>query len=264
MKIIKPIIKLIIALIIIYFATMGIRHYTVVSKLTELKTKHFLIEYMGIYKSNAEEIAESLENNYDRIRNELKDPEHETIKVFVHGTQSDFNEKTGLSNNANGTSRGPIEFHVLWTNWFNSILPDNPKQTAVHEFTHCVQLNILIKQSLAENKNLNEDAFNKSFEKNFEENYPQWFWEAISIYQAGEINDLEVKYTKRKKPNLESLTKSNQIYRIGYTIVEYIVSTWGVEKLPELIRSYCDTEKVLNVNKTEFESGWINFLNKKY
>lgn len=264
MKIIKPILKLLIALIIIFFVAMGIRLFTVENNLTELKTKHFLIEYKGIYKSNAEEIAESLENNYDRIRAELKDPEHETIKVFLHGNQTDFNEKSGLTNSANGTSRGPKEFHVLWTNWFNRILPDNPKQTAVHEFTHCVQLNILIKQALTENMSLDEVDFNKSFEKKFQENYPQWFWEAISIYQAGEFNGLEVKYAKRNNPNLESLTKSNQIYRIGYTIVEYIVSTWGVEKLPELISTYCDTEKVLNVNKTEFESGWKNFVNKKY
>ena len=96
MKIIKPILKLLIALIIIFFVAMGIRLFTVENNLTELKTKHFLIEYKGIYKSNAEEIAESLENNYDRIRAELKDPEHETIKVFLHGNQTDFNEKSGL------------------------------------------------------------------------------------------------------------------------------------------------------------------------
>ncbi len=256
--------KLIVFISLSFFILIAVRFFSVEKKLCHFKTAHFLIEYQGIYESNAVELASNLEQNYTRIRKDLRDPEHEIIKVFIHANQSEFNSKTGLSNHANGTTRGPLEIHVLWTNWLNSIFPDNPTQTAVHEFAHCVQLNILIKQMLAENPAMSKEDFNRMFEKVFSEKYPQWFWEAISIYEAGEINRLEIFYSKRNNLDLQSLSNSNQIYRIGYTLVEYIAMTYGKEKLPELIRSFFDTKKVLKVSPIAFEAGWKNFVAINY
>lgn len=264
MHVAKLILKITALLFLILFCIRMFYSLAVKNTSGALKTTHFLIEYKGVFKHNVVSIAEGLEQNYNRIRIELKDPEHCTIRVFVHGNQDDFNFKTGLNNNANGVSRGPFEFHVLWTNWVNSIFPDNPVQTAIHEFTHCVQLNILIQQALSQNAEQNEAVFTKTFEKNFAQNYPQWFWEAISIYEAGELNQFEVKYALYYNPSLGKLSNSNQIYRIGYTIIEYIVAIWGKEKLPELIQSYCNTEKVLKINPEAFEKGWKDFLAKHY
>ncbi|MBL0046937.1 MAG: hypothetical protein IPP32_02405 [Bacteroidetes bacterium] len=264
MRVAKLILKITALLFLILFCIRMFYSMAVKNSSGSLKTAHFLIEYKGVFRNNALAIATGLEQNYNRIRLELKDPEHPTIRVFVHGNQADFNLKTGLNNSANGVSRGPFEFHVLWTNWFNSIFPDNPVQTAVHEFTHCVQLNILIQQALAKNTEQSDYAFSKTFEKNFADNYPQWFWEAISIYEAGEINRIEVKYAMLHHTSLSMLSNSNQIYRIGYTIIEYIVATWGKEKLPELIQSYCNSEKVLKVSPAVFEKGWKNYLATHY
>lgn len=264
MKKLKSFLKIIIALIAIYFIAMGIHSITVVNKLSEIKTSHFVVAYNGIYKYEAENISESLEKNYNIIRTELKDPEHSIIKVFIHGSQKDFANSTGLRNNANGTSRGPLEFHILWTNWFNSIFPDNPNKTAVHEFTHCVQLNILIKQEINQTEIKDKNAFDAFFEKKFAEQYPKWFWESISIYEAGEINSISVKYAMRNKPDLNYLNHSNHIYLLGYTIIEYITQKWGKDKLPELIKSYGNVEKVLKINQQEFQNGWHKFVEDKY
>jgi hypothetical protein len=253
------------ALAFTYVGAKIFRSVSVVNKSAEFRTDHFAILYQGIYTEEAQEIAASLEENYDRIRDDLCDPNHETIRVFVHPTQSDFNKGTGLLNsNANGTSRGPNEFHLLWTNWFNSIFPDDPLKTAIHEFTHCVQLNILVKKAqedLAEKRN---EDFNKLFEEKFITEYPQWFWEAICDYEAGIVNDISVKYGMSKNLTLKDLNSSNQIYNVGYTIIEYIVEKWGNEKLPALITSYVDIETVLNVSESEFEKGWIEFVSNKY
>lgn len=252
-------------LIIIYFGLRTFRNISVVSKLTELRTDHFVISYQGIYPEEAEDIAYNLEENYDRIRTDLNDPYHETVRVFVHPTQRDFNHATGLlGSKANGTSRGPKEFHILWTTWFNNIFPNDPIKTAIHEFTHCIQLNILIKKEQKELAKNTREQFDKQFEEKFIKEYPQWFWEAICDYEAGILSKLSVNYAMRKHLSLKDLNESNQIYNVGYTIIEYIVEKWGKDKLPVLITSYVDIKAVLGVSESDFEKGWIEFVNEKY
>jgi hypothetical protein len=265
MKKLKIILLVFGGLIITYFGVKTFRSLSVVGKQTELRTDHFVISYQGIHKEEAQDLADNLEENYDRIRTNLNDPDHDPIQVFVHPTQTDFNKGTGLPNStANGTSRGPNEFHFTWTNWFNSIFPDDPIKTAIHEFTHCVQLNILIKGAQGQRENADNGDFDKMFEEKFINEYPQWFWEAICDYEAGIVNSMSVKYGMRKNLTLKDLNNNNQIYNVGYTIIEYIVEKWGKEKLPILITSYVDIEAVLGVSESEFEKGWANFVNEKY
>jgi hypothetical protein len=162
----KIVVFILFGTVLAYFGTRLFRSISFEDNLIELRTDHFVISYHGIYQREAQDIADNLEKNYGRIRSELGDPDHETIRVFVHPTQDDFNKATGLSNStANGTSRGPNEFHLIWTNWFNSIFPDDPIKTAIHEFTHCVQLNILIRDAQIELANLDNGGFEKAFEE---------------------------------------------------------------------------------------------------
>ena len=108
-------------LILAYFGAKMLRSASAVDRLTELKTDHFVITYQGIYKEEAQDVADNLEAHYDRIRVDLNDKDHEIIQVFIHPTQAEFNKGTGLFNSsANGMSIGPNKFHVLWSNWFNS------------------------------------------------------------------------------------------------------------------------------------------------
>lgn len=265
MKKLKIILLVFGGLIITYFGAKTFRSISVVDNLTELRADHFVISYQGIYKEEAQDIADNLEENYDRIRTNLNDPDHDTIRVFVHPVQADFNKGTGLLNsNANGVSRGPNEFHLLWTNWFNSILPNDPVKTAIHEFTHCVQLNILIKEEQKKWKDKGNGDFDKMFEEKFSKEYPQWFWEAICDYEADIVNSISVKYGMRKNLTLKDLNSSNQIYNVGYTIIEYIVEKWGKDKLSILITSYVDINTVLGISESDFEKGWVDFVDEKY
>ena len=265
MKKLKYIVLVSAGLILVYFGAKMLRSASAVDKLTELKTKHFVITYQGIYKEEAQDVADNLEKHYDRIRIDLNGPDHEIIHVFIHPTQTEFNNGTGLSSStANGMSRGPNKFHILWTNWFNGILPDDPIKTALHEFTHCVQLNILIKKAQEELTLEGRGDFDNAFEQKFINEYPQWFWEAICDYEAGIVNEISVKYGMSKKPTLAYLNKSNQIYNVGYTIIEYIVEKWGKDKLPVLITSYVDIENVLNISESDFEKGWVDYVDEKY
>ena len=265
MKKTKKIVLALAGLILAYFGAKMFRSASAVDKLTEIKTDHFVITYQGIYKEEAQDVADNLEEHYDRIRVDLMDTDHEIIQVFIHPTQTEFNKGTGLSNStANGMSIGPDKFHVLWTNWFNGILPDDPVKTALHEFTHCVQLNILIKKAKEELSLGGHADFDKAFEQKFINEYPQWFWEAICDYEAGIVNEISVRYGMSKNPTLEYLNNSNQIYNVGYTIIEYIVEKWGKDRIPDLITSYVDIENVLKVSESDFEKGWLDYVSEKY
>jgi hypothetical protein len=265
MRILKIILFVLGGLIVAYFGVKTFRSISVVDTVTELRTNHFVVTYQGIRKEEARFIADNLEEDYDRIRTNLNDPDHDTIRVFIHAAQADFNKGTGLPNStANGTSRGPNEFHLVWTNWINSIFPDDPLKTAIHEFTHCVQLNILIKEAQRESGTMDKAQFDKMFEEKFINEYPQWFWEAVSDYEAGIVNNISVKYGMTKNLTLRDLSNSNQIYNVGYTIVEYIVEKWGRDKLPILISSYVDIKSVLGVSEADFEKGWVDFVEEKY
>ncbi len=261
----KIVVYILAGLVLAYFGAWILRSISVEDNVTELRTDHFVISYHGIYQRETQDIADNLEKNYGRIRSELGDPDHQTIRVFVHPTQDDFNKGTGLPNStANGTSRGPDEFHLIWSNWFNSIFPDDPIKTAIHEFTHCVQLNILIKDAQIALANVDTANFDKAFEEKFTNQYPQWFWEAICDYEADIVNDVSVKYGMSKGPTLKSLNNSNQVYNVGYTIIEYVVEKWGKDKLPTLITSYVDIEAVLKISESDFEKGWLEFVDEKY
>ncbi|MEZ4810534.1 MAG: hypothetical protein R2819_09260 [Allomuricauda sp.] len=269
MKILKKISKFFLITVVIlgllFAASFFIRTLRVTKENMQMETEHFNIHYKGILKGEAEDIAETLETNYNRIRTELDDPEHNMIQVFIHPTQKEFNQATGLPNStANGTSRGPMAFHLKYETWYNTFLPSEMEKVAVHEFTHCVQLNILIKDALSRIDTKSEADFDKEFEQYFSANYPQWFWEALSDYEAGIVNRLSVNHGMKNHPTLTDLNTSNQIYNVGYTIVEYLVHAFGKEKLPEFIRSYCNYGKVLNVSEKEFEKGWQQFVEENY
>ena len=104
----------------------------------------------------------------------------------------------------------------------------------------------------------------KLFEEKFINEYPQWFWEAICDYEARIVNSISVKYGMKKNLTLKDLNNSNQIYNVGYTIIEYIVEKWGKDKLPILITSYVDINTVLGVSESDFEKGWADFVDEKY
>jgi hypothetical protein len=93
------------------------------------------------------------------------------------------------------------------------------------------------------------------FEEKFTKEYPQWFWEAICDYEAGIVNNISVKYGMGKNLSLKDLNNSNQIYNVGYTIIEYIVDKWGKDKIPVLITSYVDINNVLRLSESDFEKG---------
>ena len=63
---------------------------------------------------------------------------------------------------------------------------------------------------------------------------------------------------------LNDRSKGGKIYKVGYTVIEYIIHEYGQDKLLELVRKYGDLSNVLGVSEDQFCKDWFAFVGQKY
>ena len=101
------------------------------------------------------------------------------------------------------------------------------------------------------------------------DNNPTWLWEATAVWEAEELVD-PASLPCLTNGNFPTLTELNQrggdcdIYRVGYTIAEFIVHQWGKADLRALIVSHGDIESLLGLSNEEFEAAWQEFVEERY
>jgi len=119
---------------------------------------------------------------------------------------------------------------------------------AVHEFTHCVTLNL--EPRIANN--------------------PRWLWEGVALFEAGQfVNPRRLSYmVEGHPPTLAELNANwqtnSQVYDLGYLLVEYIVEKWSRQHVIDLIKAFGDISSVMGITVSEFEAGWYAFVMNKY
>ncbi len=57
---------------------------------------------------------------------------------------------------------------------------------------------------------------------------------------------------------------NNHGYEYGYTVVMYVVQTYGKDKLAELARTQADSDTFLGIEAADFWAGWLNYLKENY
>ena len=202
------------------------------------------------------DLAEALEENYLRITTELKADLDFKIKVNVYKDIDTFHKAIGQPGAPNwivGTA---------YRNGIQMVSPLNPGgshdyqsliKVIVHEFTHVV-INNTVQSGVI---------------------VPMWLNEGIAMYQAKQTDQLYgvEKWIKRDKvPSIDTLEsyssyesmEDNRIYQFSYTLVEYIISEYRIEKLNMFIRSPSDYNSAFGVDKEEFEQAWKDYLKRKY
>lgn len=94
-----------------------------------------------------------------------------------------------------------------------------------------------------------------------------WLWEGTADYIAQDKDYYELYYKEMIDKGIPEryLLKRNVKYRYiyGYSMVEFIVETYGKEKLVDLLLDYGDIEEVLNITESEFEEAWKIFVKGK-
>ncbi len=209
--------------------------------------KHFeFVLHDGLSSSISSDISKELEGNYQRIIDDLQIefmPEV-TIKIwanynnFLVAMESDIGVRYP---GATGYVFGMQELRLFYTG--------NVSLAAVHEFAHLVSMQV-----------------NSRIPNN-----PRWLWEAVALYESQDFIDPKTlsymvsgDYPTLSELNTDYNSSYHNIYSVGYVLLEYVVQTWGMETVIELIENNGNISTLLGITTQEFESGWYQFVKDKY
>lgn len=202
------------------------------------KTTHFEFYYSALDEDNIEEIGDSLESFYQMPIDRLKAENVKTIQVYLYENGMELNAAhPDIPEWALGLATSATEIHMVSPNneqypfkWMISNLQ--------HEFVHCISMNL--NPSIA--------------------NSPRWLWESVAIYESNQqtpIESLELEGANATICLEELNSFSNTIiYKMGYSIGDFIVSTYGLESWRQLILNHGNIEKTLGLTEQEFCSAW--------
>jgi len=219
-----------------------------------LVSEHFEIYYNDNNQSNklyASNSIKLLEEEYDRILEFLNVEETKMPIVKIH--MYDEYEKIRFSiinelkfdpdsmSNFMGVSIKSDTIYYTLKNRFGHTI--DLKRVLVHEFTHIVTM-------VLTNGNAQVD----------------WVWEGTAKYLAQDKDFSETYYKEmleKSLPDLHTLNIGENRYIYGYSMVEYIIKTFGREQLIELLVQQGEIDDVLNITEDEFIDGWEEFLEEK-
>ena len=213
------------------------------------ETEHFTL---FIYEENPvylEELVRNLEDNYFRIVSSLgMEGELPKTVVKIYPTIEAFHKGVnmkGAPNWALGTISGSNEFSIA-----SPTSPDLPvsyqdmtERLPVHEFTHVVVYNIVNPEQI-----------------------PYWLWEGISLYMAGQRVDLSRLDSVRDDifPSFEEMNSMQNSFRFGYSLVEFIIDTWGVSTLKDLLLNRGNIELTYDTTTGRFNNEWREYVKSRY
>ena len=208
--------------------------------------------YTSIDRDSIQAIARYVEASYERIVADLKPESLTTIRISLYSTLMDVHRAIGWPDAPSwvkGSATGINEIRMISpasTDLDATVTYDYMLSCLVHEFTHCISLHVNLRIA----------------------NRPRWLWEAVAIYESRQFVDpKKLEYLRNgHPPSLGDLSDINdtRIYQVGYTIMDYVVSTWGIEAVRELIRSNADLVNTIHMNEGEFQEGWCNYVTDRY
>lgn len=216
----------------------------------QIRTKHFVIQYDAGDSSVIKTIKNVLEENYDRVKNDLGALDMPIVTVKIYPTVKAYHHSIGDSEDNSemiGSALGVDEFRIV------SPLRPGPSHSYqsimvafIHEFTHCVHAAIAQTPSQR-----------------------AWLWESIACHEARQfILPSNLDYIeKHNYPTLSQMNHSSEngyAYQLGYFIIEYIKITWSKRKLVDLLKNDGDIQSILHVSEKEFETGFYSFIENKY
>jgi hypothetical protein len=212
---------------------------------------HFTFRYTPLDAATVAATAAAVEAHHARILGDLGLDQAPLVTVTLYPDPESFrNAVVPLVGNvpsfASGLVTGPADIHVLSPNLASRWAYGDGLTAIVHEFAHCASMRV-----------------NPSIPNN-----PRWLWEAVALYEAGQILDPRgLPYmAAHRPPTLAELNRieNTAIYEVGGLIGQFVAETWGRAALRDLVRTGGAVQSVLGVDEAAFASRWFEYARERY
>ncbi len=221
----------------------------------EKSTEHFNLFSTTKDSIVLDTLALVLENNYAKITGHLG------ITLDKKTTVKVFPDLTSFHKAINTPEAPDWVVGSCMNNELLMVSPLNPG--SVHTFSSLLQVIVHEFAHLAVFYALDEKGIST---------LPQWLSEGFAQYEAGQIND-HIKrivvsgFKKTAPPTWEQLSSASMLefgqmngYAISVTIVEFLVNTYGMEKLVALLKAPEHIETIYGLSQENLEKQWIQYL----
>ena len=219
-----------------------------------METKHFDIYSPEKGTLNLEEFIKDFEPGYAKISKDLNfDPDNipGKIKVNIYPDLDSFHSAIGHPEYPSWVigygSNGELSFVAP------HLFQMSPKSLFYHELTHYIC-----------------DRIKGS-------PMPEWLYQGIATYEMYTPEEAKVSIKPKvtsvvlsdKIPTFEDLSTSDEFgngtgYELSYTIIQFLVEKYDMNKVLELIRNPNDIEGAFKVPEKELESLWKQYLREHY
>jgi hypothetical protein len=222
----------------------------------EFESKHFSFYSKKGDTSVLKNVSKSLESNYSRITEGMQTHFESKIDVFIYPNTTSFHTAINAPNAPDWVVGAASK------NELKMVSPLNPgsehsyeslMKAIVHEFTHTVVLN-LRKQELS--------------------GLPNWLHEGYAYYEAKQLtkSQREIIHTNvlnNTIPTWNELEKANSYqfgdmngYPMSATIIEFLVASYGLDKLRQYITASENIYEIYNISKEDLEVLWLKHIKK--
>jgi len=194
-----------------------------------------------------EDLTKKLEDNYERITNDLKTYPEEKTDIYIYSDVETFHESLDMTN-----SPGWVVGKLMNNKEVHMVSPSNPGE--YHDYDS------ILRSSL--------HSFTRVVIMNLNTITPAWLSAGVPAYESQDNISFPKDFKEEKIPELtqlESPSSMNQsIFGFGYTLVEFIVEKYGYDTLIDLIKKPDNYEDIFGFNKEEFEKQWRTYIIDKY
>ena len=214
---------------------------------TPVNEEYFeFILYDGLNISEILHISSALEENYQRIINDLQVSEMPVVTVKIWADYNhfldDMENDIGIRyTGATGYIFGATESRLYFNN--------QVAVAAVHEFAHLVSMRV-----------------NTTIPNN-----PRWLWESVALYENNEFVDprtlpymVSGNYPTLNELNTDYNNSNHNIYQVGYVLLEFIDVNWGMDTVIELIQNNGNLSTSLGMTNQEFEAVCYHYVETTY
>lgn len=217
-------------------------------------------QHFNFYSTNGDikvldSLAITLENNYSRITNHLRIRIDKKINVKVFPNVKTFHVAINYPDAPDwvvGSCNGDELMMVSPLNPGSVHTYESLMQVIVHEFVHMA---------------VSYARGDKGWTA-----LPRWLSEGYAQYEAGQVNEhirkiVELSVIAKTPPTWTQLDTASVMefgnmngYGLSVTIVEFLVVTYGIDKLVLLIKEPENIETIYGLSEYALEKQWIQYL----